>query len=85
MIHAGFSRKDDYPPARLMEEPIQSGPFKGERLKKDDWDKMLDEYYAIHHWDRETSWCTKESLGLLGLQQVRDILRNAGKLIDPDS
>jgi len=82
MIHAGFTRKDDYPPARLMEEPIQSGPFKGERLKKDDWDKMLDEYYEMHHWSRETGWCTKESLELLDLQEVGDILRNAGKLID---
>lgn len=82
MIHAGFSRKDDYPPARLMEEPIQSGPFQGERLRKADWDKMLDEYYSLHHWDRETSWCTKESLELLRLQEVRDILRDDGKLID---
>ncbi|MBW2150218.1 MAG: aldehyde ferredoxin oxidoreductase family protein [Deltaproteobacteria bacterium] len=81
MIHAGFSRKDDYPPARLMQEPIKSGPFKGERLKKEDWDKMLDEYYTIHNWDKETGWCTKESLDLLNLPEVEDMLNRAGKLI----
>ena len=43
--HRGFSRKDDYPPKRLMEEPVKSGPLKGEMLKREDWDRMLDEYY----------------------------------------
>ncbi|MBW1995395.1 MAG: aldehyde ferredoxin oxidoreductase, partial [Deltaproteobacteria bacterium] len=68
-------------PARLMQEPIKSGPFKGERLKKEDWDKMLDEYYTIHNWDKETGWCTKESLDLLNLPEVEDMLNRAGKLI----
>jgi len=73
-------RKDDYPPRRLMEEPIKSGPFKGERLKKDDWDRMLDEYYQLHKWDKETGWCTEISLKLLGLTEILEMLNNVEKL-----
>jgi aldehyde:ferredoxin oxidoreductase len=46
--HAGFSRKDDYPPERLMKEPIKSGPGKGELLDREKWDAMLERYYGIH-------------------------------------
>jgi len=80
IIHANFCRKDDYPPIRLMEEPMKAGPFKGQRLEKDKWDKMLDEYYELHHWYKETGWCTKKSLKLLNLKEIADILKNAGKL-----
>jgi aldehyde:ferredoxin oxidoreductase len=68
--HAGFTRKDDYPPKRLMEEPIKSGPLKGERLLKEDWDRLLDDYYDCHKWDKQTSWPTREILKSLGLEEV---------------
>ena len=67
--HAGFTRNDDYPPERFMEEPIKSGPLKGEILIRNDWDKMLDEYYHLHGWDQKTSWPTKEKLKELDLQE----------------
>ena len=72
--HAGFSRGEDYPPRRLMEEPIKSGPLKGEQLKQGDWDKMLDEYYNLHGWDQYTSWPTKEKLEELNLPECIAIL-----------
>jgi len=53
-IHSGFTREDDYPPQRLMTEPVRTGPHKGERLDKGEWGKMLDEYYQLHKWDMET-------------------------------
>jgi len=80
IIHANFCRKDDYPPIRLIEEPMKAGPFKGQRLEINKWDKMLDEYYELHHWDKETGWCTKESLKSLNLTEVEDVLKEAGKL-----
>lgn len=79
-LYAGFTRKDDYPPQRLMEEPIGSGPFKGERLAKDKWDKMLDEYYGLHGWDKGTGWCTRRTLESLGLTDVADLLERVGRL-----
>jgi aldehyde:ferredoxin oxidoreductase len=76
IIHAGFNRSDDYPPRRLMEEGIKTGPFKGERLERREWDKMLDEYYSLHGWDIKTSWPTRESLEKIGLEGIAGDLTN---------
>lgn len=72
--HARFARLDDYPPKRLMEEPIKSGPLKGELLREEDWDEMLNEYYRIHGWDEHTGWPTREKLEELGLHECVQIL-----------
>jgi len=81
-LHKGFKRKDDFPPKRLMKEAINSGPFKGELLEKERWSKMLDEYYNLHKWDKKTGWQTKECLEELGLVEIANILKKAGKLIE---
>jgi len=67
--HAHFTRKDDYPPPRLMEEPVKSGPLAGEKLEKADWDKMLDEYYELHGWDKKTSYPDRSTLKKLELSE----------------
>jgi aldehyde:ferredoxin oxidoreductase len=69
-LHAGFKREDDYPPKRFIEEPIKSGPFKGERIRREKWERMLDEYYELHGWDRKTGWQTEECLKNLELLEV---------------
>lgn len=51
-IHAGFDRKDDYPPQRFFDEPIKSGPYKGEVIDKAKFDEMLTENYKIHGWNK---------------------------------
>ena len=79
-IHAGFTRKDDYPPRRYMEEPIKSGPHAGQRCDKEKWDEMLDRFYELHGWDKETSWQTRECLDTLGLEDVAERLERAGRL-----
>jgi aldehyde:ferredoxin oxidoreductase len=71
VCHAGFTRKNDYPPKRLMEEPVKSGPLQGELLKREDWEQMLDEYYGLHGWDKKTSWPTREKLEELGLDEFK--------------
>lgn len=48
-LKAGFSRKDDTLPSRILNEPIKSGPSKGEI---EELDKMLDEYYSLRGWDK---------------------------------
>jgi aldehyde:ferredoxin oxidoreductase len=78
-LHAGFERKDDYPPARMMQEQI-SGPYQGERLEKRRFDNLLDEYYSLHGWDVKTGWQTRESLEDLGLAELADDLQKAGLL-----
>lgn len=81
-LHAGFSRKDDFPPSRFMNEPVKSGPFKGQRIEKDRWEMVLDEYYQLHGWDKKTGWQTRESLEKLGLREVAEKLSSANKLIE---
>ena len=80
VLHAGFTRKDDYPPERLMTEPIKSGPCKGELLNKADWDRTLDEYYEVHGWDRFTSWPAQAKLNELGLSECTEMLKEARRL-----
>ena len=72
--YAGFGRAEDYPPERLMTEPVDSGPFAGELLDRKSWDKMLDEYYSLHEWDVETGHVTKEVLKKNGLDKLVSLL-----------
>jgi aldehyde:ferredoxin oxidoreductase len=80
ILHAGFSRRDDDPPQRLMDEPVESGPMKGERLDREKWDQMLDEYYELHGWDKETGWQTRKCLEDLDLQKVADHLEKVERV-----
>jgi aldehyde:ferredoxin oxidoreductase len=80
IIHAGFRREDDYPPERLMREPVKSGPFAGQLLEKAKWDGLLDEYYELHGWDKRSGWPTRKSLESLGLKDGADLLEKAEKL-----
>ncbi len=70
VLHTGFGRLDDMPPSKLMEIPVGKGIFKGERLHLDRWNKMLDEYYELHEWDKATGLPTKQRLLALGLGPV---------------
>ena len=74
-LHAGFARKDDYPPKRFMTESVKVGPNKGERLDEEKWSKMLDQYYLVHGWDPRTGWQRAECLDELGLVEVKQRLQ----------
>ncbi|MBW1920650.1 MAG: hypothetical protein JRI81_10560 [Deltaproteobacteria bacterium] len=64
---AGRDRKDDYPPERYFAEPVPGGlpVVKGTRLDRKKFDKMLDEYYEFHGWDKNGA-PTREALSKLG-------------------
>ena len=81
-LHTNFDRKDDYPPRRFMEEPVKTGPHAGCRCEKENWDRMLDEFYELHQWDKTTGLQTRTSLVKLGLDKVARKLELAGRLID---
>ena len=68
-LHASFNRKDDYPCPRFFREPIKSGPFAGEVLDLQEFDRMLDQNYAIHGWNRQgmPELAVLQELGLLEL------------------
>lgn len=69
--HGGIKREDDYPPDRLLEEPT-TGTRPGLRLERDQWSSMLDEYYELHGWDKNTGRPLKETLVQLGLEELVD-------------
>ena len=71
--HGNFGRADDYPPDRLLNEPA-TGTQEGERLGREAWDRLLDEYYDIHGWDRETTRPRKETLRGLGLEELVELV-----------
>jgi aldehyde:ferredoxin oxidoreductase len=41
---------------------------------------MLDEYYELHGWDKETGWQKEGQLEKLALEEVAEDLEKAGKL-----
>jgi len=47
-LKAGFTKKDDTLPERLLKEPLPNGPGKGKVVELD---TMLKEYYEVRGWD----------------------------------
>jgi len=78
--HTHFDRKDDLPTPRDMYEPIPSGPLAGWKMDEKKYNRMLDEYYDLHGWDKETGFPRRETLVNLGLERVADDLEKIGKL-----
>jgi aldehyde:ferredoxin oxidoreductase len=63
LVKAGFSRKNDSLPQRLIETPMPKGPAKGNVCHLQ---PMLDEYYKKRNWTNN-GVPTKEALEKLGL------------------
>ena len=78
--HTSFDRKDDLPTLRDMCEPIPTGPLAGWKMDMDKFNKMLDEYYDLHGWDRKTSFPLRKTLVDLDLQSIAKDLEKIGKL-----
>ncbi|MDN5362477.1 MAG: aldehyde:ferredoxin oxidoreductase [Moorella sp. (in: firmicutes)] len=79
-LHVGFTRNDDFPPARFMEMAISNGPMKGEKLTQEQWSQLLDEYYEVHGWDPVTGWQRRSVLSKLKLDYLLPVLEAAGRL-----
>ncbi|MBA7465376.1 hypothetical protein ES707_00538 [subsurface metagenome] len=73
-VRLGASRKDDRLPWRLMNEPTPDRP--NAINSQEELDGMLDEYYSLHGWDKNTSWPTKATLIQLQLSNVAEELEN---------
>ena len=52
ITNEGISRKDDYLPDMYYNQPIPDGPNRGEYIEKEKFERLLDEYYDLHGWDR---------------------------------
>ncbi|CAB5123582.1 Tungsten-containing aldehyde:ferredoxin oxidoreductase (EC [Olavius algarvensis associated proteobacterium Delta 3] len=71
-VRQGLRRKDDSLPKKFFDEPLKSGPYKGEVLDREKFEQMKDEYYDIRGWDKETGIPTKEKLVELNLADVAE-------------
>lgn len=67
-VREGIRRGDDTLPERFMKEPIPEGPSAGMYVPPEELAVMLDEYYDIRGWDRDTGVPTPETLARLGLK-----------------
>jgi aldehyde:ferredoxin oxidoreductase len=68
-IREGWTRKDDSLPPRVFNDPIPDGEAKGSHLTKEEFDFMLDDYYAARGWTKE-GIPTKKKLTELELNDV---------------
>ena len=53
-------------PKRDFEEAVPEGPATGEIISREEFDRMLDEYYQLHGWD-ENGIPKKGTLKRLGI------------------
>jgi aldehyde:ferredoxin oxidoreductase len=50
-LREGFTRNDDTLPYRTLFEPLPDGPAKGQFIGKENFDRMIDDYYTCRGWD----------------------------------
>ena len=78
--HTNYDRNDDLPTWRDRTEPIPTGDLAGWKIDIEKFNKVLDEYYELHGWDKKTSFPNRDTLIRLGLGSVADDLARIGKL-----
>jgi len=75
----GMRRKDDRLPKRFS-EPLLKGTSEGQKIPPDELNRVLDEYYALRGWNKQTGVPTLEKLKELDLGfATKDIGRTAGR------
>jgi aldehyde:ferredoxin oxidoreductase len=77
-VRLGLSRKDDTIPDKYLNEPCSNGPLKGFAIKREDFEGMLDDYYAYRGWNGETGIPTRETLEGLDMKEIADELEKRG-------
>jgi len=66
-VREGMTKADDTLPKRLLEDPLPEGPAKGH---VNNLAILLDPYYEMRGWDKETGKPTQQKLKELGLDYV---------------
>ena len=73
----GWGREMDVPPARWFDEPLTKGPFAGEKLSREAYDRLLSWYYELRGWN-ERGIPRRSTLESLGLGYVAEGLERVG-------
>ena len=69
-VREGARREEDQLPWRMMNEPVPDGPNKDMVTDRQMLENLLDQYYAAHGWDLESSIPRQETLKHLGIENV---------------
>ena len=79
-VREGWTRKDDDWPALFYEESFPGKTQKGVLLSREEVNRLLDDYYEVRGWNKESGLPTRETLLKLGLDSVADELSALGRL-----
>jgi aldehyde:ferredoxin oxidoreductase len=79
-IRCGLTRQDDRLPDRFYSEPVSDGPAKGMLISKENLDRVLDEYYELRGWDKNSGLPTEQRLAGMGLSDIGRELREQGRI-----
>ena len=63
-IREGFTREQDTLPNRIFNDTIKTGHTAGRNIPKEEFEKMLSEYYQIRGWQQD---------GTIGSQKITDL------------
>jgi len=72
-VREGWTKKDDYPPPRVMKDPITDGVAKGQLVRQDEFEMMLDAYYEARGWSKD-GVPTKQKLVDLDLADIVEVI-----------
>jgi aldehyde:ferredoxin oxidoreductase len=70
-VREGFTREHDTLPERLFTQPSTKGPSQGQVVDREAFEQMLNEYYQVVGWDKETGTPTDEKLKELGINGLK--------------
>jgi aldehyde:ferredoxin oxidoreductase len=70
-IREGWTKADDWLPARVFEDPVPSGPSAGSFIKPDELRMEIEEYYLARGWT-EDGMIPKNKLVELGLEDIAE-------------
>jgi aldehyde:ferredoxin oxidoreductase len=69
-IREGIRKKDDFLQGKWVAGPIPGGPLEGSSIDREKFEKMLEDYYLMRGWDKETGIPTQERLQALEVSEV---------------
>jgi aldehyde:ferredoxin oxidoreductase len=67
LARSGITRNDDTLAERFFTEAIKTGPHTGQKLQKESFEAMKDEYYQLRGWNPKTGLPEKTKLTELNL------------------
>jgi len=71
-IREGFTKQDDCIPERFY-QPLATGPLKGAKLEKEEFEKAKETYYKMMGWSAE-GIPNLEKLQELGIEWITKLL-----------